>query len=125
KDEPTLDDGIANAYHEHGQLLEKLGNNSKAEKSYAKAIKWGRNQEMSRYSLSTAVSSSIAVAVAVSSISTVAHQTTSRSSIVSFKDNIVSETTPPKVKDVINTTIGNTERIPHTIFNNNVAPPTA
>ncbi|KAF8957362.1 hypothetical protein BGZ46_002208, partial [Entomortierella lignicola] len=125
KGEPTLDDEIANAYHEHGQLLEKLGSNSRAEKSYAKAIKWGRNQEMSRYSLSTAASSSIAVSVAVSGISTVAHQITSRSSIVSFKDNIVSEATPPKVKDVMNTTIGNTERIPHTIFNNNVAPPTA
>ncbi|KAF9179036.1 hypothetical protein BGZ49_005229, partial [Haplosporangium sp. Z 27] len=125
KGEPTLDDGIANAYHEHGQLLEKLGHSSKAETSYAKAIKWNSSQEVSRYSLSTAVSSSIAVSVAVSGISTVAHQTTSRSSVVSLKDNIVSEATPSKVKDVMNITTGDIERIPHTIFNNNVAPPTA
>ncbi|KAF9178552.1 hypothetical protein BGZ49_005322, partial [Haplosporangium sp. Z 27] len=66
KGEPTLDDGIANTYHEHGLLLEKLWHSSKAETSYAKAIKWGHSQEVSRYSLSTAASSSIAVSVAVS-----------------------------------------------------------
>ncbi|KAF9207739.1 hypothetical protein BGZ49_010640, partial [Haplosporangium sp. Z 27] len=125
KSEPTLDDGIANAYHEHGQLLEKLGHSSKAETSYTKAIKWDRSHEVSRYSLSTAASSSIAVSVAASGISTVSHQIESRSSVVSFKDNIVSEASPSKVKDVMNTITGDTERIPHTIFNNNVAPPNA
>ncbi|KAF9188674.1 hypothetical protein BGZ49_003920, partial [Haplosporangium sp. Z 27] len=125
KGEPTLDDGIANAYHEHAQLLEKLGHSSKAETSYAKAVKWGRNQEASRYSLSTAASSSIGTLFAVSGISAVTRQIESTSSVVSSNDNIVSEASPPMAKDVMNTTIEDTERIPHTIFNNNIAPPTA
>ncbi|KAF9176224.1 hypothetical protein BGZ49_006521, partial [Haplosporangium sp. Z 27] len=130
KGEPTLDDEIANAYHEHGQLLEKLWHSSKAETSYVKAIEWGRNQEVSRYSLSTAASSSIATSsiaalVAVSGISTVTPQIESSSSVVSSNHNIVSEASPPKAKDVMNTIIGNTECIPHAISNNIVAPPTA
>ncbi|KAF9359396.1 hypothetical protein BGX26_012404 [Mortierella sp. AD094] len=40
-DGQTLNDDIANAYHEHGKLLEALGQPSKAQKSYSKAKKWG------------------------------------------------------------------------------------
>ncbi|KAF9163842.1 hypothetical protein BGX20_001179 [Mortierella sp. AD010] len=37
----TLNNDIANAYQRHGELLEKLGQQTKAEKSYTKAKKWG------------------------------------------------------------------------------------
>ncbi|KAF9387857.1 hypothetical protein BGX21_000447, partial [Mortierella sp. AD011] len=39
--DPTLSEGIANAYHEHGRLLNDLGHHSKAKKSHNKAEKWG------------------------------------------------------------------------------------
>ncbi|KAG0019044.1 hypothetical protein BGZ80_006381 [Entomortierella chlamydospora] len=35
------DDGIANAYFEHGRVLEELGYHNKAQKSRSKAEKWG------------------------------------------------------------------------------------
>ncbi|KAF8983543.1 hypothetical protein BGZ46_010051 [Entomortierella lignicola] len=38
---PALQDGIASAYHEHGQLLDELGYHSKAHKSHNKAKEWG------------------------------------------------------------------------------------
>ncbi|KAF9350359.1 hypothetical protein BGX26_011454 [Mortierella sp. AD094] len=34
-------EGIANAYHEHGKLLDDLGHRDKAQKSHSKAEKWG------------------------------------------------------------------------------------
>ncbi|KAG0021803.1 hypothetical protein BGZ80_001682 [Entomortierella chlamydospora] len=39
--DPTLSDSIANAYHEHGKLLDELGHRDKALKSHSKAEKWG------------------------------------------------------------------------------------
>ncbi|KAF9991997.1 hypothetical protein BGZ80_008765, partial [Entomortierella chlamydospora] len=39
--DPVLIEGIANAYHEHGKLLEDLGHHDKAKKSHSKAEKWG------------------------------------------------------------------------------------
>ncbi|KAF9176006.1 hypothetical protein BGX21_006379 [Mortierella sp. AD011] len=39
--DPTLSDSIANAYHEHGKLLDELGQRDKALKSHSKAEKWG------------------------------------------------------------------------------------
>ncbi|KAF9207114.1 hypothetical protein BGZ49_001162 [Haplosporangium sp. Z 27] len=38
---PALQDGVASAYHEHGQLLDELGYHSKAHKSHNKAKEWG------------------------------------------------------------------------------------
>ncbi|KAF9345391.1 hypothetical protein BGX26_003171 [Mortierella sp. AD094] len=38
---PATNDGIANAYYEHGELLDKLGYHEKAQKSRSKAAKWG------------------------------------------------------------------------------------
>ncbi|KAG0005806.1 hypothetical protein BGZ80_005384 [Entomortierella chlamydospora] len=38
--DPTLSEGIANAYHEHAQLLDGLGHHDKAKKSHSKAVKW-------------------------------------------------------------------------------------
>ncbi|KAF9165481.1 hypothetical protein BGX20_000598 [Mortierella sp. AD010] len=37
----ALSEGIANAYHEHGTLLDDLGYHDKAKKSHSKAEKWG------------------------------------------------------------------------------------
>ncbi|KAF9991820.1 hypothetical protein BGZ80_008865, partial [Entomortierella chlamydospora] len=39
--DPALSEGIANAYHEHGTLLDDLGRHDKAKKSHSKAEKWG------------------------------------------------------------------------------------
>ncbi|KAF9352196.1 hypothetical protein BGX26_009934, partial [Mortierella sp. AD094] len=39
--DPALSDRIANAYHEHGKLLDELGYRDKALKSHSKAEKWG------------------------------------------------------------------------------------
>ncbi|KAF9352578.1 hypothetical protein BGX26_009639 [Mortierella sp. AD094] len=39
--DPNQDDGIANAYFEHGRLLDDLGYHNKAQKSQSKAEKWG------------------------------------------------------------------------------------
>ncbi|KAG0009678.1 hypothetical protein BGZ80_002163, partial [Entomortierella chlamydospora] len=39
--DPALREGIANAYHELGKLLENLGRDGKAKRSYSKAKKWG------------------------------------------------------------------------------------
>ncbi|KAF9399630.1 hypothetical protein BGX21_005907 [Mortierella sp. AD011] len=39
--DPSLSKGIANAYHEHGRLLDDLGHHDKAKKSHSKAEKWG------------------------------------------------------------------------------------
>ncbi|KAF9112180.1 hypothetical protein BGX27_003813, partial [Mortierella sp. AM989] len=39
--DPALGKGIANAYHEHGKLLDDLGHHDKAVKSHSKAEKWG------------------------------------------------------------------------------------
>ncbi|KAF9992308.1 hypothetical protein BGZ80_008611, partial [Entomortierella chlamydospora] len=38
---PALSDGIANAYYEHGRLLDDLNRHDKAKKSHRKAEKWG------------------------------------------------------------------------------------
>ncbi|KAG0005623.1 hypothetical protein BGZ80_005420, partial [Entomortierella chlamydospora] len=46
----TLNDGIANAYHKHGKLLERLNQHSKAQKSYSKAEKWGYLHVVSQHS---------------------------------------------------------------------------
>ncbi|KAF9170928.1 hypothetical protein BGX20_008337 [Mortierella sp. AD010] len=37
----AVNSDIANAYQEHGKLLEGLGQHSEAQKSYSKAQKWG------------------------------------------------------------------------------------
>ncbi|KAG0009091.1 hypothetical protein BGZ80_002750, partial [Entomortierella chlamydospora] len=39
--DPSLCKGIANAYHEHGELLDGLGHHDKAKKSHNRADKWG------------------------------------------------------------------------------------
>ncbi|KAF9347770.1 hypothetical protein BGX26_000761 [Mortierella sp. AD094] len=46
--DPTLDDSVANAYHEHGKLLDELGYHSKAQKSHRKAAKWGYVQAINQ-----------------------------------------------------------------------------
>ncbi|KAG0017826.1 hypothetical protein BGZ80_007885, partial [Entomortierella chlamydospora] len=45
---PALSEGIANAYNEHGKLLNDLGYHDKAKKSLSKAEKWGYVNVVSR-----------------------------------------------------------------------------
>ncbi|KAG0352355.1 hypothetical protein BGZ54_002822, partial [Gamsiella multidivaricata] len=46
----TLRDGIANAYLEHGKLLDSLGYSAMAQTSYKKAAKWGHVQDIDQRS---------------------------------------------------------------------------
>ncbi|KAG0003313.1 hypothetical protein BGZ79_001156 [Entomortierella chlamydospora] len=46
---PALKDSIAIAYHEHGKLLDELGNHIKAQRSYNKAAKWGYTHGRSQH----------------------------------------------------------------------------
>ncbi|KAG0012653.1 hypothetical protein BGZ80_011600 [Entomortierella chlamydospora] len=57
-----LSKDIANAYHEHGKLLDELGHHDKAQKSHAKAEKWGHVNVVSQHagpSQSTEMNASI------------------------------------------------------------------
>ncbi|KAF9993095.1 hypothetical protein BGZ80_008278, partial [Entomortierella chlamydospora] len=47
--DPSLNKGIANAYHEYGRLLDDLGRHDKAKKSRSMAEKWGYVDVVSRH----------------------------------------------------------------------------
>ncbi|KAF9992515.1 hypothetical protein BGZ80_008523, partial [Entomortierella chlamydospora] len=109
---PVLSEGIANAYHEHGRLLDDLNHHDKAKKSHRKAEKWGYVDVVDRntgssYSLrkSDAVCRSLLPTAALSAVP------------------IVAVATLAKVNNGKPTPQNDGMRIQQKIFDHNVAPP--
>ncbi|KAF9401198.1 hypothetical protein BGX21_002428 [Mortierella sp. AD011] len=51
--DPALSEGIANVYHEHGQLLDDMGHYDKAKKSHSKTEKWGYADIANQYTITS------------------------------------------------------------------------
>ncbi|KAF8948490.1 hypothetical protein BGZ46_005358, partial [Entomortierella lignicola] len=51
--DPSLEESIANAYHEHGELLDKLGDFKQAQESHRKAKGWGYTHKVSEHTPSS------------------------------------------------------------------------
>ncbi|KAF9342621.1 hypothetical protein BGX26_007178, partial [Mortierella sp. AD094] len=120
--DPALGKGIANAYHEHGRLLDDLGCHDKAKKSHGKAEKWGYVHVVSRDTGSSQPTATLSVAP---SVVAAMHQDSSKSGsdvthldhqdhahVISAK---VNNGEPTLNKDVV--------QIPQRIFDQNITPP--
>ncbi|KAF9995411.1 hypothetical protein BGZ80_007521, partial [Entomortierella chlamydospora] len=107
--DPALSEGIANAYHEHGRLLDDLGHHDKAKKSRSKAEKWGYVDAVGRN---------------IDSSHPLGKNNTVRRSLlptaVPSIAPIVAVATPAKVKP---TSPKNGMQIQQKIFDHNVTPP--
>ncbi|KAF9177917.1 hypothetical protein BGZ49_005471, partial [Haplosporangium sp. Z 27] len=134
--DPTLDDSIpsdiANAYHELGELLDKLGRSEMAQESRSKAQKWGyihvvsghtlspqtddsgsSNQSASHHGSLSAITSSVAIN----------HQISDSNLIHSSTGNLTQEMTTTKTERTMVAPTGNTDHVPSGIFEKDVAPP--
>ncbi|KAG0008232.1 hypothetical protein BGZ80_003677, partial [Entomortierella chlamydospora] len=130
--DPAFSEGIANAYHKHGALLDELGHHDRAKKSHNKAGKWGyvdaagrnagsshslgKNDTIHRLLLPTAALS-IAPSVAAAT----------------YQDNFKTDVTQPTLQDHTPVKANNDKPAPNKngmqiqqkIFDQNVTPPIA
>ncbi|KAF9198580.1 hypothetical protein BGZ49_000572, partial [Haplosporangium sp. Z 27] len=134
---PSLDDGIpsdiANAYHEHGDLLDKLGHSKMAQESHSKAQKWGYIHVVSRHTPSPQFgdsdsnkqsSSHLDPLTVTPSSATIDHQLSDSNMVQSSTGNLAQETTTIKVEKVIPAPTEPTCHISSNIFKHDVSPPT-
>ncbi|KAF9182136.1 hypothetical protein BGZ49_004758, partial [Haplosporangium sp. Z 27] len=134
--EPSLDDGIpsdiASAYHEYGELLDKLGRSEMAQESHSKAQEWGYIHVVSGHTLSPQTNDSDSsnqlsghlgsLSVATSSVA-INRQISDSSMIHSSTGNLTQEMTTTKIERTIATPIGNIDHVPSGIFEKDVDPP--
>ncbi|KAF9194607.1 hypothetical protein BGZ49_003146, partial [Haplosporangium sp. Z 27] len=136
--DPLLDDGIpsdiANAYYEHGELLDKLGHSKMAQESHSKAQKWGYIHVVSEQTLSPQFrdndlnnqsSSHLGPLTLIPSSATINHQISNSDTVQSSTGNLAQETTIIKVEKVVSAPIESICHIPSNIFEHDVSPPTA
>ncbi|KAG0013349.1 hypothetical protein BGZ80_011130 [Entomortierella chlamydospora] len=129
----TLNDDIANAYHKHGELLEGLGQHSKAQRSYSKAKRWGYLHVAGRYSgpgssqpanPNASVLGSLFPPIALSATPVIVPTVLQGVSDLTIATPIIrghsDDGTPSGAKDQI--PIGNTKVAPSTIFVRDAAP---
>ncbi|KAG0010930.1 hypothetical protein BGZ80_001071, partial [Entomortierella chlamydospora] len=129
----TFNADIANAYYEHGKLLEELGQHSKAQKSYIKAEKWGYLHVANHHSDPSQLAGPDAHTLGsfISPIALSAKPTTATAisqgmsdlSIAHVIRDHVDDEAPSKTKD--QTTRGDTARAVQMIFVRDVAPSVA
>ncbi|KAF8962370.1 hypothetical protein BGZ46_001183 [Entomortierella lignicola] len=135
--EPSLDDGIpsdiANAYHEHGELLDKLGYSKMAQESHNKAQKWGYVRVASGHTptlehgdsgSSNQSSSNLSPLTVTPSSVIIDRQISDSKMFQSPTGTLVQETTTIKVEKVISTPTGPISHISSNIFERDVSPPT-
>ncbi|KAF9391404.1 hypothetical protein BGX21_011249 [Mortierella sp. AD011] len=101
------DDGIANAYHKRGEILEKLGQHNEAQKSYRKAKKWGY----------------IEVAVFHTDPTLSSNSDNPIHLCPSSELLVTQDTTSSDVMDLIPVSIKDSAQAPQKIFGENIPPP--
>ncbi|KAG0008134.1 hypothetical protein BGZ80_003822, partial [Entomortierella chlamydospora] len=129
--DPALSEGIANAYHEHGRLLDDLGHHDKAKKSHSKAEKWGYVDIVSRHTGSShplgksdtirrSLLPTAALSIA-SSVAAVMYRDSSKIDVtqLNHQDHTL-HPTPLEVKPTPNKDV---VHIPQKIFDQNINPP--
>ncbi|KAG0017731.1 hypothetical protein BGZ80_007962, partial [Entomortierella chlamydospora] len=130
----ALSESIANAYHEHGQLLDDLGRHEKSKKSHSKAEKWGYVDIVSRHSDSShvldksdTISRSLlptAALCVMPSVTALMYQDSSKidDTQLSHQDHTF-HPTPAKANNCKPTPNKDVVYIPQNIFVQNVTPP--
>ncbi|KAG0006424.1 hypothetical protein BGZ80_005299, partial [Entomortierella chlamydospora] len=132
--DPALSEGIANAYHEHGRLLDALGHHDKAKKSHKKAEKWGYVDIVGRdtgsshpLSKSDTVRRSLLPTTAVSAapiVSAVMYQDSSKADDTQLNhQGHTLHATPLKVNNSKLTPNKDVVQTPQKIFGHNITPP--
>ncbi|KAF9346117.1 hypothetical protein BGX26_002397 [Mortierella sp. AD094] len=113
----TVHDNIANVYQKHGNLLEELGQQAKAQKSYGKAKKWGYIH-LAAQPTGSPILQSLCHPYPLSAAPS-----------VTVTDQIhqghAKDTTPSEIKDQIPEAREDTVWIPQAIFGHDVATPVA
>ncbi|KAF9359649.1 hypothetical protein BGX26_011803, partial [Mortierella sp. AD094] len=100
--DPSLEDGIANVYHEHAKLLDELGYHDKAQKSHSKAEKLGYVHARIQHVEPSKPQSDIAQ---------------------SHRQNYTRDVTLTVIKNDIPTSTKDTTQIPQKIFDQDFTPP--
>ncbi|KAG0015930.1 hypothetical protein BGZ80_009541, partial [Entomortierella chlamydospora] len=132
--DPSLSEDIANAYGEHGRLLDDLGYHDKAKKSHSKAEEWGYVDVVSRHispshplDKSDTIRQSLSpttVQSVVPSVTTVIYQDSSKIDVTQFdhQDHTL-QSIPAKVDNGKPTLNKDVVHIPQKIFDQNINPP--
>ncbi|KAF9180682.1 hypothetical protein BGZ49_004969, partial [Haplosporangium sp. Z 27] len=125
---------IANAYHEHGSLLDKLGYSKMAQESHNKAKKWGYIHVVSGHTpspqfgdsdSSNRLANHLGSLTATSNTIAINRQISNSIMVQSSTSSLVQETTASKVEKVISAPTEPICRISSNIFEHSVSPPTA
>ncbi|KAG0009133.1 hypothetical protein BGZ80_002701, partial [Entomortierella chlamydospora] len=126
-DDSAQNIGIANAYHEHGKLLDELGNHDKAQKSHNKAEKWGYIRAAGQQTRPGNVNNNIhrslfppAALPATPDVVGIIHQGIPQSD---GTRPCHPSNNPPELNYRTPTQIEDFSQIPQNIFHHNVAPP--